>query len=89
MSYTYEESSLIEGIISAYLVSPGASADVIEKYSAVRAHLIQRALTPTDLTKIKNALYLVLPIFNTDRSTSRAIVSTIATTNMMIKAAAQ
>ena len=88
MSYTTEEYGLIDGIITSYMFSSGAAKDVQEKYFTVRTHLKEKSLTKADLVRIKNVLYFVLPIFESDRTLSKSIVSTIATTNIMIKGAA-
>lgn len=88
MSYTTEEYGLIDGIISSYLTSPCASEVVRENYSTVREHLHNKILTQSDLLRIKSALYFVLPRFESDRNTTKEIISTIATTNTMLKGAA-
>ena len=88
MSYTNDETSLIDGVLSSYMLSQGVLGSVREKYLTVHQHLIQNKLTSEDLTCIKNGLYFLLPQFEHDRQMQRALISAIATTHAMIKGVA-
>lgn len=88
MSYTHDEISLIDGVLSSYLLSYSAPSSIREKYLTVHHHLLQNNLTLDDLTKIKSGLYFLLPQFDSDRQMHREIISAIATTHAMIKGVA-
>lgn len=86
MTYTAEEISLIDGLFASYFMS--ASDTVREKYLSVHAGLVAGTLTKDHLIAIKDGLYFLLPLFETDKHTHKTIISAIATTHIMIKGAA-
>lgn len=86
MTYTTEETSLIDGLFSSYFMS--ASDAVRERYLSVHTSLSAGTLTHDNLMAIKDGLYFLLPLFVSDKQTHRAIISAIATTHTMIKGAA-
>lgn len=88
MSYTNDEISLIDGILSSYILSRNTSTELRNKYLDVHHHLQTGNLTSDDLLHIKDGLYFLLPQFNSDRQMYKAIISAIASTHAIIKGVA-
>lgn len=88
MCYTPDEISLIDGVLSSYILTRNTSQALRNKYLTVHQHLQQNKVTAEDLVSIKDGLYFVLPQFNGDVRMHRDLIGAIATTHAMIKGVA-
>ena len=88
MKYTNDELSLIDGLLSSYMLSLSTPTTIRNAYLTVHQHLQCDHLTSDDLVRIKDGLYFLLPQFHHDRQMYREIISAIASTHAIIKGVA-
>lgn len=85
MIYTDEEIGLIDGVIQSYFAPRSVSQHLREKYWTTHQHIAESQIGLPDLVNIKVALLFLIPEFDDDRQTQRALVSALAKTKFLLK----
>lgn len=88
LTYSIEESALIDGLITEYFSRASVSESLRLAYRQVHQHLLDGHLTSDDLKRIQAALDFLLPVFPPEREAQKIFRAAILKTKAMLKSSA-
>ena len=88
LTYSIEESALIDGLITEYFSRASVSESLRLAYKQVHRHLTDGHLTSDDLKRIQAALDFLLPVLPPEREAQKTFRAAILKTKAMLKSGA-